>query len=190
MNTRMALFVALTVLVSCAARPRPDSGEFFDERSGNTLSVVAKPLVFARERSDVAAHARDYATLVAIELDRSGEFSQYLLLYRWSTVDPRMSPPPAPEAGALRLLADGRPIDLAPLERLPIGLEQRRNLHVPNQGYVVSRAYRVDSALLQFLAACHTITLRMPQESLDTPFTIWRDGRAALGRFLRRTVGP
>ncbi|MEP6883316.1 MAG: hypothetical protein ABJC66_01075 [Gammaproteobacteria bacterium] len=190
MNIRVALFVALTVLVSCAARPRPDSGEFFDERSGNTLSVVAKPLVFARERSDVAAHARDYATLVAIDLDRSGEYSQYLLLYRWSTVDPRMSPPPAPEAGALRLLADGRSIDLKPLDRLPIGMDERSNLHMPDHGDAVTRAYRVDSALLHFIAASHEMTLRMPQESFDTSFTIWQDGRAALLHFLQRTVTP
>ncbi len=188
MNIRMALFLALTVLVSCAARPQ--AREFFDERTGNTLSVVAKPLVLARERSDVAAHARDYATLVAIELDRSGEYSHYLLLYRWSTVDPRMSPPPAPDAGALRLLADGRPIDLAPLDRLPVSLDRSNKFHLPNHGNVVSRAYRVDSALLHFLAASHEMTLRMPQESLDAPFTIWRDGRAALTQFLQRTVAP
>ena len=71
-----------------------NSTEIFDEETGSTLLVVSKPLVFARDRSDVAAHARDYATLVAVEDDRSGQYTQYLLLYRWSTVDRRMSPPP------------------------------------------------------------------------------------------------
>ena len=102
MHIRVALLLALTALASCTTQPphRPtskaksNSTEIFDEQSGSTLSVVAKPLVFARARSDVAAFARDYATLVAVEDDRSGTYTQYLLLYRWSTVDRRMSPLP------------------------------------------------------------------------------------------------
>ena len=93
---RLGLILALTTLsMSACANPSPRaSPEIFDEQSGNTILVVPKPLVFARERLDVAAHARDYATLVAVEIDQSGKYSEYLLLYRWSTVDRRMSPPP------------------------------------------------------------------------------------------------
>ncbi len=94
MNIRVALFVALATLLSCTLPPRAAAQDFFDEQSGSTLSVVAKPLVFARERSDAAAFARDYATLVAVGVNLSGKDSEYLLLYRWSTVDPRISPPP------------------------------------------------------------------------------------------------
>ena len=109
---RLGLILALTALTALSAcaglsarasdhKPR-DSGEIFDEQSGNTLLVVPKPLVFARERTDVAAHERDYATLVAVEIDQSGKYNDYFLLYRWSTVDRRMSPPPDPQEGELR----------------------------------------------------------------------------------------
>src|ERR1700674_4900727 len=112
MNIRVALILVLTALPSCTIQPRSpshqprspshqprslshqprsDSNEIFDEETASTLLVVSKPLVFARERSDVAAHSLDYATIVAVEDDRSGEYAQYLLLYRWSTVDRRMS---------------------------------------------------------------------------------------------------
>lgn len=190
MNIRVALILALTALPSCAARPPARSPELFDEQSASTLLVVARPCVFARERSDVAAHARDYATLVAVEEDRSGEYNQYLLLYRWSTVDRRMSPPPGPEAGEMRILADGRPIDLTPLDRLPVSLKQRRALHVPDHGDAVPRAYRVDSSMLRYIAASRELTLRMPQEPLDTPFTVWEDGRGALMQFLQGAAAP
>ena len=193
MNIRVVLLLALA-LASCTSQPpqRPTASprEIFDEESGSTLLVVSKPLVLARERSDVAAHARDYATLVAVEDDRSGEYTQYLLLYRWSTVDRRMSPPPGPDEGELKILADGRTIDLKPLERPPTSLEQRRALHVPEHGDVVYRSYRVDSAMLQFIAASQEISLRMPQELLDTPFTLWEDGRGELAQFLKRAVAP
>jgi hypothetical protein len=194
MHMRVALVMALTALASCTIQPphRPSSKstEIFDEQTGSTLLVVSKPLVFARDRSDVAAHSRDYATLVAVEDDRSGEYTQFLLLYRWSTVDRRMSPPPGPDEGELKLLADGRAIDLKPLERPPTSLEQRRALHVPDHGDIVYRAYRVDSATLHYIADSRDLTVRMPQEPLDTPFTVWEDGRGALAQFLERAAAP
>jgi hypothetical protein len=191
MNMRLALLLALTALTSCTTRPsRASSAEIFDEQTGSTLLVVSKPLVFARDRSDVAAHSRDYATLVAVENDRSGEYVQYLLLYRWSTVDRRMSPPPGADEGELRILADGRTIDLKPLERPPTSLAQRRALHVPEHGDIVYRSYRVDIATLHFIAASREISVRMPQEQLDTPFTLWEDGRGALAQFLERAAPP
>jgi len=199
MYIRVALLLALTALApltSCATQPphgppsKANSTEIFDEESGSTLLVVSKPLVFARDRSDVSAHARDYATLVAVEDDRSGQYTQYLLLYRWSTVDRRMSSPPGPDEGEIKILADGRTIDLHPLERPPTSLAQRQALHVPEHGDLVYRAYRVDSAMLHYIADSRELTVRMPQESLDTPFTVWEDGRGSLTEFLQRAVAP
>ncbi len=168
----------------------PVTAEIFDEQSASTLLVASAPTVFARARSDVAAFAHDYATLVAVQIDRSGQPTNYLLLYRWSTVDPRMSAPPPAQAGELRLLADGRRIELQPLPSLPISLARRRALHVPNHGEVVAHAYPVDASLLRFIANSRAISLRMPQEPLDTPFSLWQDGRPALTQFLGKAEGP
>jgi hypothetical protein len=204
MNIRVALMLVLTALPSCtiqpratshqprpaAQQPRSASNEIFDEETASTLLVVSKPLVFARERSDVAAHSRDYATIVAVEDDRSGAYTQYLLLYRWSTVDRRMSPPPGPDQGELLILADGREIDLKPLAQPPTSLAHRRALHVPEHGDIVYRSYRVDPAMLHFIAASREIIVHMPQEALDTPFTLWEDGRGALTQFLQEAAAP
>ena len=191
MHIRAALILALLTLPACSSLPpAAASHEILDEQSGNTLSVVASPLVFARERTDVAANARDYATLVAVEVDHSGKYSEYLLLYRWSTVDRRRSPPPDPSAGELRIFADGRAIDLQPLERLPVDLSRRRELHVPDHGDVVARAYQIDAPTLRFIAASGTLTVRMPQEPFDVPFGLWEDGRAALGQFAQGAIAP
>jgi hypothetical protein len=91
----LAMLTVLAMLTACTSSRLAPSHEIFDEQSGMTLEVVSMPFIFARERSDVAAHARDYATLVAAEIDRSGEYSDFLLLYRWSTVDRRMSAVPS-----------------------------------------------------------------------------------------------
>ncbi len=191
MRISVALILALIVLPACSSRrPTTASHEFLDEQTGTTLSVVAMPLVFARERIDVAAHARDYATLVAVEIDNSGKYSEYFLLYRWSTVDPRMSPLPSPNAGELRILAEGRVINLGPLERMPVSLSRRRELHVPQHGNLIAHAYPVDAATLRFIATSRELTVLMPQEPLDTPFHMWEDGRKALEQFAQRASAP
>ena len=180
--------MAMLTLGGCVASHAPLTREILDEQSGNTLIVVSSPLVFARARTDVAAHARDYATLVAVEIDASGEYSEYLLLYRWSTVDRRMSPLPDADAGALRILADGRVIALQPLAKLPVNLDHRRQYQVPKHDDVIPRGYKVDAATLRYIATSRELIVRLPQEPLDAPFSLWEDGRAALLRFLEHAV--
>ena len=186
---RPTVILAVIALAACGGTQPTRPRELLDEKTGSTVSVVSAPLIFARERTDVAAHARDYATLVAAEIDQSGAFQDYLLLYRWSTVDRRMSPPPQPEAGQLRILAHGRVVDLKPLDSMPTGLEHRRELHLPVHGEVVAHAYIVDAQTLRFLAESESLSIRMPQEPLDAPFGLWQDGRAALLEF-SKSAGP
>ena len=81
-------------------------------------------------------------------------------------------------------------IDLKPLEEVPIGLSRRRELHLPEHGDVVTHAYRIDVPTLRYIATSREITVHMPQESLDTPFAVWEDGRSALGQFLDRSGSP
>ena len=184
MNKRLVLLAAaLTALAACAAGP-PETREILDQETGNTFFVATRPLEFARNRTDVAAYTRDYVTLVAVAVNESGKYSEYLLMYRWSTVDRRMLPPPDPNAGELRILADGRTIDLHPLEQVPVSVTSRAQLHEPNHGDAITHAYKMDLPTLRFLAKSQTLALRLPREALDTPFGLWRDGRPDLERFV------
>jgi hypothetical protein len=185
MKIRAVLLLVLTALASCASRPPAASQEIFDESDASTLLVVAKPMVFARERSDLAAHARDYATVVAVEIDISGDYSDFLLVYRWSTVDRRMLPPPDPAGGAMRIVADGRVFNFKPVDKLPVNFAQRRELHMPKHDDVLPRGYKVDAETLRFIANSEDLSLRMPQEPLDAPFQLFEDGRRALLEFLK-----
>jgi hypothetical protein len=191
MNHRTWLGLALPLaLAACTADRAASPREVFDEQTGNTLTVVAKPLVFARERSDLAAHARDYATLVAVEVDHSGTSADYLLVYRWSTVDRRMLPRQDAGGGRLRLIGGGRELNLLPIDTLPVGLDSMLSLHMPAHGAASTRAYAVDVDTLHFIALSSALTLRLPQEPLDAPFQVWEDGRPALERFVRQTSVP
>jgi hypothetical protein len=57
---------------------------------------------------------------------------------------------------------------------------------MPDDADVVSWAYDVDAATLAYLAASHELSARFPDETLDSPFVLWGDGRAALRAFATR----
>lgn len=180
-----SLLTVLVLLSGCAAVPEPGARAILDTQTGNTLLLATRPLVFARRRADVAAeYSRDYATLVAVELDVAGKYSDYLLLYRWSTVDTRMSPLPGPASGTLQIEADGRNLVLTPLAQAPVDAIGRDDLYYPQHAEVVTYGYKVDLATLRFIARSRTISIRMPQDVLDIPFELREDGRASLAEFV------
>jgi hypothetical protein len=181
----LAVFLAalFATVPGCASAPPRAPTELLDEQTGATLVVVAEPLVLARARVDVAANARDYLTLVAVEANRAGKYSQYLLVHRWSTVDRRMAALPGATAGRLIIEADGRVLEFKPLQPMPAALVRRDHVFMPEDADAVSWAYDVDMATLAYLAASHEFSVRLPDDTLDSPFTLWRDGRAALRAF-------
>jgi hypothetical protein len=183
-----ATLLLVAALQACTALPERGPRELLDERTGATLITAAEPLVFARSRTDVAANARDYATLVGVEADRSGQYAAYLLVYRWSTVDRRVAPLPEPVMGALIAQADGRELNLKPLNPTPAALQGRRDLHAPPTSQWVAWAYGVDLPTLLYIAESSELALRFPDETVPVPFSLWRDGRKALQDFAARGV--
>jgi hypothetical protein len=96
-TAKVLRIAAAMLLAACASAPVRLPAELSTSRPARRWSWW--PSCCARApRVDVAANARDYATVVAVEANRSGKYSQYLL-HRWSTVDRRMALPA--EAGRL-----------------------------------------------------------------------------------------
>jgi hypothetical protein len=158
-----------------------------DERSGASVTVVDAPLVLARERRDVAAHARDYLTLVAAEINEAGRRRVVWVAHQWSTIDKRATDfQPAPGAPLL-LIADGRDLRLAPVEFAGAAMLARNGaLLAPDDTDAITTFYSVDPATLEYVATSHFLSASFPESRLALPFTEWRNGRAALKRFLAR----
>jgi hypothetical protein len=178
----MALLLLMPLaLCACATGHGPPAPRsYLDERSGISVSVAAQPLIFARDRSDLAASSRDYVTLVAAVLDNSGHFQHVLLSYRWSTVDARMDPLRPDDRAPLVITADDRRFVLTPEARTlqDIGLYSPIKLpSIPQRGV---RVYLTDLAALRFLAAARSLRVQVGTDELAAPYQIWQDGRPAL----------
>src|SRR5512139_2282260 len=108
--------LAVAAIVSgCAASP-PVAGEreYLDARTAATVTVGTPVLVFARERPELAVHARDYLTLVPVDVNRAGTHAQYFVGYAWSTIDKRTLHDGTASQARFELVADGRRIPLVP----------------------------------------------------------------------------
>jgi hypothetical protein len=108
----IATAMVALALGACASRPPEDARQYLDEVSAATVTVAPGSLVFARERPELAVHARDYITLVPLDVNRSGKHSLYFYVYVWSTIDKRGLPASDAAKGQIELVADGKQIPL------------------------------------------------------------------------------
>lgn len=106
--------LALAWLGGCAAAPEETQQEYLDSQTAATITVGAPALVFARERPELAVNARDYLTLVPVDVNQAGKHAQYYYGYLWSTIDKRRLDEAAEAGPRLALIADGRAIALEP----------------------------------------------------------------------------
>ena len=180
----------LSLLGACASSTGVQTRELLDESSGSTLLIVQRPIVFARARTDVAANARDYATVVAMHEDRSGKYSTWLIVHRWSTVDPRFAGAATGRSGQLRIIADDRELTFNAVAPDPAFLRRRDGLFEPRTSAALSAAYAVDSATLHYIASAQTLSLRYSDDVLPIPYAVWDDGRSALQAWLADTRSP
>lgn len=183
---RIVILVAVAVLGGCVTPPL-EPRSVLDPDSGASLTVVDQPLVLARERRDVAVQARDYLTFVAAEINESGKRQLVWVVHQWSTIDARAADfEPLPDSPLL-LVADGRDMRLKPIgNTTALHYVHNAALLAPADANVVTTAYAVDPATLDFVASSRHLSAAFPESRLTLPYGLWKDGRAALRRLLEQ----
>lgn len=170
-----ACLAAAALLAGCATPP-PAGGEreYLDEQTAATVTVGTAALVFARERPDLAVHARDYLTLVPVDVNRSGAHQQFFVGYAWSTIDKRALPDEPAAPARFELVADGRRIPLAShpgaLRELGIG---RPPLPAPARSatLLVAPASREQQ---DFVLAATDLRVVLVRDSGSARYELWR----------------
>jgi hypothetical protein len=179
------LFPALlAAFMTVAAGDDKPVFEYLDEQTAATVTAALQPLIFARARSDLAANARDYVSLVPIEINRSGTRRYYWFGYQWSTIDRRTSGDAQQrEAEQFVLLGDGRPIRLQPVSGTPRehGIA-RSPLSEPRRG-AVALLFEAEPASISYVGRATDLSLVLIRGGLNEDYALWRDERAALQGF-------
>jgi hypothetical protein len=182
-------------LSACTALPSVDAPEeYLDPNTAATISVVGRPLVFARARPNLAAHMRDYVTLAAAAVNRSGKTEYVVIAYFWTTFDAHgqedaTRAEPNSASDTLIVAADDRRIELTlqghSAHAAGIGLP----VHAPPVRSATPNVYRTDLATLRFIAAARHLAVLKSADDPDSGYEIWEDRRAALSELVRLLNG-
>jgi hypothetical protein len=184
---KWVLWCALISATAVAAAPRT----VLDRSTGATIGLSAKPWVFALDQPHLAAHARDYIALYAMEINIGGKRRHHLAAFFWSTVHGRQHF--AGAAPVLRIQVDDRDLRLNSQGRSPrdFGVGQWP-LKSP-QRTALLMIYEVDEALLRQLGTAQQLQLRPETDTTlpeDVWFAEWRSGRREFQAFVLRLLQP
>jgi hypothetical protein len=181
-RTRLGAALLAAALAACATVPdRSGPIQYLDSDTAVSFTVAASPLIFADMRPELAARVRDYATVAAASMDRNGQIRYVLLIYLWSTVDPRNETGSAGPVPDLILVADDRRFVLRPIadraQRLP-------PIDRPPVRHFMAAIYQTDLPTLIFLTGARYLSLVRGDGSREARFALWRDARGSLADFV------
>lgn len=110
-NSSFKYAVAFLLLSACGSSG-PLVKDRLDPLTAVTSTRVTVPLVLYRDKSARAAHARDYAYLGPIEVNRMGSYSYFLWLGIWSTISNDSVAAQRDGFESIVLFVDGEPLTL------------------------------------------------------------------------------
>ena len=179
------LVATVLLMLAMAADAGPATRQYLDRRTGATITVATRELVFARLRTAYAVNARDYVSLVAVDVNRGGRHSLYWWGYLWSTIDDGRTGNPAATATSEPrwvLLADGRPIVLqpAPAPAAELGLGELPLARPVRHARAV--LFVADAEMLDYVS--RSTAVRVQTEDGSGVLEIWRDARTELRAFV------
>jgi len=194
LGSLLLLAASAVAVASEANAPR----EYLDEETGATVFFVGRPLVFAREsgldsrlvRAWTDDHGgatlapRNYVTLAAAAVDRSGKYTYVLIGYFW------LVGAPSPENVCfdrehLVLQLGDRRIELAPFDGSARDAGISQPIHRPSIGDAEPAVYTIDLATLGLIAESAHPVLYCAAEKTPLKYELWEDRLPALRELLR-----
>jgi hypothetical protein len=186
-----------SAIAGCAGAPTsaPEPPQYLDPVTAAMVTSASSPMVFARAHQDVSANSRQYLTVGAVSINRSGRYEYLLLVYLWSTVDPRLGADRHPgqnliwlaDDRAIRLVRDGRSLNEAGISR-PLYAPDHGSGRLAHgsaglgHGSSGPRIYHTDRQTLLFLSSAKRLRLVLEGDDDARPFDVWTDGRRALAQ--------
>jgi len=207
-NAAYCFLGSLSLLAASARAPASEANaprEYLDEETGATVFFVGRPLVFGRESApfhgingrvvrawpeephppDLTPAPRDYVSLAAAAVDRSGKYTYILIGYFWLVGTPEPSENVCFDREHLVLQLGARRIELAPFEGSARDAGISQPLHRPSIGNVEPAVYTIDLATLGLIAESAHPVLYCGADKAPLKYELWEDRLPALRELVR-----
>lgn len=173
---RFMVIACLSLIgVGCASTPDHTPREYLDERTAATITVVADPWIFSRERTNDTRDARDFLNVYALDVNRMGDHQQYFAVEQSLPLVDDMGvelPPPT-----LQLRTPSGVVSLEPstVEPRELGIAQPvAESYTPAATWWY---FPVDKPTLKTLARSQEVQATLVAGDVQAPYVLWRDGR-------------
>ena len=181
--------IFLSMLIAACSSSTPLVAERLDMGTGVTVLNATRPLVFYRDNSGRAAHARDLVNLGPVEVNNMGTRSYFLWLGIWSTMrdDDRFA---MQRDGfeSIVLYVDGEPLPLEVAGWTPDAIGVSEHAYVKPVAGAADAYYRVTIDQVRLIAMARDIELRTGLAYSDS-YSLWDEQStpsAALREFVDR----
>ena len=195
----------LAVSAAAAASGANAPNEYLDEETGATVFFVSRPLVFGRETApfhgingkvvrawpddphppDMNLAPRDYVSLAAAVVDRSGKYTYVLIGYFWLVGTPQPSGNVCLDHEQLVLELGDRRIKLAPFGGSARDAGISEPILRPAIGNMESTVYAIDLATLGLIAESAHPVLYCGADPARLRYELWEDRLPALRELVR-----
>jgi hypothetical protein len=184
---------ALVLLLgACTLGPPQRTRSWLDEQTAATVTAQDPCAVFAHEDQTRATNVRDYVQAGAVEVNRAGSRSYYLVLISWSTLDRSPAERATLDAELARgtLWADDRPIELNRLAqgRVVAGIEKAP--YASPAPAALESWYPIGLNEIRSLAGATTLSLTAQAGDAPRAYQLWKADRGGFAGFVQQLTNP
>jgi hypothetical protein len=182
--------VVVALLLAACAGGNAYTAHKLDAITGVTITYSQTPMVFYRDDSGKAAHARNFVHMAPLEVNRMGEFRYYLWLGVWNTLQDARPGGARDGFEEITIFANGEPLPLALSGWTAEAVGASEPVYLKPVSSAADAYYEVTVDQLRVIAAADDLRL-LTSGPVQQSFELWDQQRAArtsLSEFLNKSV--
>lgn len=178
---RATAFAIVFLLSSCAGGGTYTANKL-DSITGVTITYSQAPMVFYRDQSGKAAHARNFVQLAPLEINRMGEFRYFLWLGVWNTLQDAGAGESRDGFESIVIFADGEPLSLELSGWSAAAIGASEPVYLKPVSSAADAYYEVTIDHLRVIAAANDVRI-LTTGPKPRSFDLWDQQRAARTSF-------
>jgi hypothetical protein len=186
---RFVVILAVIMLSACAGQDSHIADKL-DLATGVTITYSETPMVFFRDDSGKAAHARNLIHMGPIEVNRMGEIRYFLWLGIWNTVQETDLSEARDGFESIVIFADGEPLPLELAGWTSAAIGAGDSVYLRPVASAADAYFEVTVDQLRLIASSRDIRVQSTSPSART-YEMWDDqnsARSSLIEFLKQSV--